>query len=516
MKDLPLLQQKEDNPLKYLFCIGIIYLTFLMFPQHIGLDLIIAVLCTLLFIVRPLWGVFFIIAVHPVMSCSFEVFCTAGQPVEIISNANIPHGDNLISPIFMPWSVYPFQITAFLILPSFIFHCRPFSLQYTNSSYQKIIYTTLFFFFIWGMIIAQQATYPYRSFWGLSRFGCIIIIICYLVRFIDRVDIVRKVMVVYSCSALLISLSAYYSTYNGFENISSIFNDYGVTIFQRQALFNTVSSFNPEITGMLPGYGLAGKHEFSTFVVAGIFFSIYLFVTVKKQALSLFYIITVFTLYPSIFYAPCKLAIVGIIVGVLFATIVSPILRRQIAVIVLLLLALNIFGLAVSSYTRPEHQKLMSGATQNFKVVNDTSEFNDGIMGRIAIWKKTAQLIKQSNGIGIGPDMFNRNHNHAFNYPHGHNIFLTFIVEYGFPSIICIILSGILLGRQVFPIITTRLCTKNTTSLPLIPITMTFVAIFFEYNFDCFVWMPQLWIIASLMWISANIVYKNQTVLTNR
>ena len=259
---------------------------------------------------------------------------------------------------------------------------------------------------------------------------------------------------------------------------------------------------------MLPGFGLSAKHEFSTFIVAGFFFSTYLFITVKNKALYLFYLVASFTIFLSLFYGPSKLSLVGIIVAVLFVSIVCPSIRQHISLVIILLVFLNLFGLAASIYTRPLYLQIMEGSTQNIKVVNDDSEFELSLKGRIAIMKQAAQYIKQSNGMGIGPDMLS--HDPIFTHVHGHNILITLFAEYGFPSIICIFILGTLLVYRITPIITSQTCGQKTIFLMAIPMTASFLAILFEYSFDCFIWAPQLWILASLLWISANIDNNNK------
>ncbi len=469
--------------------------------------------CILIFIYRPVWGVFFIIATHPVTTCSYDIAWSALQPVEIISAVNIPYGTRATSPLTSPFSAYPFQIAAFIMLPSLIIHCNPFSRQLQASKSLKIIYTTLSFFFIWGIIVSLYAPYPDKALFGLSRFLCITILISYVVRFVKDPTTLRKVLLTYCCAAILMSLLSFYSTYYGFEHNALLYSNHGFNIFQKQALFNTPSSYNPEVMSMLPGFGIAGKHEFSTYIATGIISSAYLFYTEKNRLLSLFYPLIILTLYTSLYYAPCKLSIVGILFGVLLVSFLSPLLRKHISIILLLMILLNIVALISSNYVRPDHTKKTAGATQHFKVVNNESEFEPGIQERVAIWRKAIKTIKQSYGLGIGPDMFNRsrNHNIAFSFPHAHNIVITLLTEYGFPAILCMIILGVVSIRHVLPIITSKTHLNNATHLPVITVAVCFLTNFFEYSFDCFVWIPQLWILGALMWVSVDIANKNTT-----
>ncbi len=510
MKSLIHLQEHKGKgtPITYLLYTGALYLLCLISPQDIRLNIIIALTCALIFIIRPLAGVFFLIAIHPVMSCSFDLFWTAGQPVEIITSTHIPQ-TKMMAPLTLPVSIYPFQIAAIIVLPSLFFHCRPFARQHTTS-YYNIIITTLFFFFIWGVLVSLQAEYPFKSLFGLSRFFSIAIIVGYLIKFIDKVDILRKVMIVYCCAAVCMCFFAYYSSYYAFENISSIYSDYGLNIIQRQSLFNSPGRFNSELIAMIPGFGLGGKHEFSLYIVAGIIFSIYLLVTEKNSMQAFCYLLMILLLYPFIYYAPCKLGILGMILGVIVVTLLSPALRKYLILIVLFLMLLNIYGLIASGYLRPEHTKKMAGVTQNFQVMNNSSEFEGGMNGRKAIWRGVVKTIKQSNGFGIGADMLNGKYNHkiAFFYPHGHNIFIGLLAEYGFPAMICAFFLGVLSIRQVSPVIRSQICLQNRELLVRLSILTCFFAMLFEYNFDCFVWIPQLWIMGTLLWIPGNIAVK--------
>lgn len=502
------LQNKKDNPFIYLFYVVTLHTLLLVFPQHIGFNLTLVLCCAILFIVRPLWGTFFIIAVYPVTSCSFDVFSSIGLPVELSSSLQVPHGDSPNSPLIHPTTVFPFQITSFVLLPSLIFHYRPFSSPAFPILRQKrFFYITLSFFFLWGIIISLHAVYPGKAFLGLSRFLSIIILIRYLIRSIDTSYIFRKILITYSVTAVSLSFFAYFGTYYGFEKTITILNDYGISILQKQSLINGSTAFTPEAQGMLPGFGIAAKHEFSTFAVTAFFASIYLFITEKKQSNSLWYIFASFTILLSLYYGPSKLSLAGIFVAVFLVITFCSSIRKNVAFIMLLLVALNISCFIVSGYTRPLHAQKMAGATQGLNVVNDDSEFSLSLKGRIAIMKQAAGNIKRSNGAGIGPDMLS--YDHVFTHVHGHNLFVTFSTEYGVPSIICLVILGTLLAQKIFPVLTSSTYIRNATSSSIIFLAAAVIAILFEYSFDCFVWAPQLWIASALLWIATDITTKN-------
>ncbi|MCI5158009.1 MAG: hypothetical protein D3906_06115 [Candidatus Electrothrix sp. AUS1_2] len=496
-------QERDNNPLKYLFFIWILYIAFLVFPQHIGLNIIIAIYCMLTFIVRPLWGVFFIIAVHPIMMCSFNVFLPVGLPIKIITSTEIPYGPSGIGACGSPFSVYPFQTASFMLLPALIFHSRTFYRQDTTKHYKKTFYITLSFFFTCGIITSLLALYPYKALLGLSRFASLTITIAYIVSFINDIYKLKKVMLTYCCAAIILSFFAYYGTYNGYEKVSIIWNNCGIIVRQMQGLTNGSSAFIAERQGMMPGFGLSGKHEFSTFLVTGFFCSIYLFITTKNKIHSIFYIVANITILQALFYGPSKLSLLGIVIGTLVVTIFNPSIRRYLALIVIVLVGLNILALMLSSYTRPPHTKRTASLSSNFKMVNDSSEFSTSFKGRIAKMKRAAKHIKLSYGLGIGSDMLQ--HDPIFTDVHGHNLFITLFAEYGLSSIICLFILGKLVGCRVAPIITSQTCMYNRISFVVVPVTASFFAILFEYNFDCFVWAPQLWITGALLWVSGHI-----------
>lgn len=509
IKSLSHLQEQESNPFKYLFCVSILYLLCLTYPQQIGWGLILALSCAILFIIRPLLGVFFIVAVHPMMSCSFEIFWTFGNPIESITSTQLPYGGFFLSPLTKPVTTYPFQILSLLLIPSLLFHCKPFSDKKSVSQYQKIIYTIIPFFFLYEIAVSLQSTYADKSLFFLSRFASILIIIIYLSHFITNGRILRSLMTLHCCAAVILALLAYYGTYYGFEKISYIWCDYGLTIIQKQSLFNGANSYNSDAMGMLPGSGLSAKHQLSIFLVEGIFFATYLLITAKNKAFSWFCISSILFFYTTLYYGPSKLSLVGIFISCILITVLYSRLRPYIAVIVLFVLLLNIFGLAASTYLRPRHAKITAGSTQNFKVVNDDSEFSMSLKGRLAIMRKAAKRILQSHGIGIGSGMLSRDP--LFPNIHGHNFFITLFAECGFPAVICALTLGILLFLRVKQAVQKWLHDYSIT--PVTVLTASFLAIFFEYSFDTFVWTPQLWVTGSLLWISTRItVNKNQPV----
>lgn len=509
MKAFPLSPKMEDTPWRYLLGVGLLFTLCLTLPQSIVLEVIIGVFCAALIVLRPIWGIFLIIAGHTIMSCTFELFWSAGYPIELISTTDVPWKDSDIWPLRAPLSLFPFQVVSFLLLPALIFHSKPISSQRKSSQEQRIIYTTVTFFFMWGIVVSSQAVYPDKALYGLSRFGSIAVIILYIIRFVDRPETLRKSMVIYCCAALIMSFLAYYATYKGFASVSYVWYDNGLAIAQKQALFNSASNFKPDTQGMLPGYGLAAKHEFSTFTVAGIVSSIYLLLTARSKGLSIFFFVTLLVLYSGLFYGPAKLGIGGLIGGTLLVTLFSPFLRRHASFVVVLLVALNIFSLVVSLQTRPEHAKKTAGAAQNFKVVNNDSEFDMSLKNRFAIMEDAAAHAEQSNGIGIGPEMLHRDP--IFGYPHGHNFVVTFLAEYGVPALVCVIVLGIVLVRRILPIVTSDTCFQNPLSLPVVPLLIGFIAMLVEYTFDCYVWMPQIWVLAGLLWVSTTL-YRNGVI----
>lgn len=500
-----------DGVCKYMLITSGVYGSCLFFPGYLWLNGIVAVCLIFLFIRWPGLGVVFIIAVHPVVSCSYDVIFSVGQPLDIVATFDMPHGHSQMAPRFVPLTIYPFQIASLLVFPSLIFHIRPVST--TISKNIKVILLLLSICFVYSFVLSFFSKYPDKSMFGLLRFISITILSCYLIRFVNKLISLRSILVVFCCSSVNASLLAYFSTYYGFNEVTLIYSGHGITFFQVQSLFNTPFNFNYEVSGLLPGFGIAGKHEFAMLIVTGLLASVYLMYISTNKSNFIFYLLAVLMLYPGLYYAPCKVGIVSVFFAIFIISIISSCLRKHIVSILLVVFFLNIYALVVSDYTRPEHMKNTAGMSQSFKVINNSSQFGTGLPGRITIWTQAIRIIKESYSLGIGPEMLNQrlNHDHAFAYPTAHNILLTFCAEYGMPVLICLLLLAKLTFQRVFCIIKCSASFRDNNALLVIIVTICFVAIAFEYMFDLSVWRPQLWILGTIMWISGGVAQSGQT-----
>ena len=480
------LQTKENNPVFYLLSATLIYAICLFYPQKIELEVLLAIICSLAFIARPEWGVFFIIAVHPIVMCQFTLFWEVGHPIEIIPSVKGPYIQTPMEQYTVP--LYLFQVASVMLLPALVFHHRPSLLQNSNIRYKKIIYITLTAFFIWGIITSLLARYPYIAFFSFSRFVSIGIIISYMIRFIQSTEEIRKAMIAYCCSAVILVFFAYYGTYYGFMEASTIWNNFGVTISQVQGLANGSIGFIAERQGMIPGFGLSAKHELSTFLAAAFFYSLYLWLTAKNKTYSTYYLVVSFAILLALFYGPSKLTLAGIIMATIVVALLNRFLRSHVLLIVLILACTMLFTFFAAKFTRPPYAKNMEMTSQSFKVVNSSSEFSNSFKGRLAKMRNAAKFIKSSYGVGIGADML---HYHPiFSDVHGHNLFITLFAEYGFPAVMSVLILGILLTCQVLPIITSQASVYDIGYLTSMPIIVSFIVILFEYSLDCNVWSP--------------------------
>lgn len=498
---------EEGSPVLYVVVSALIYLGLLFLPQSLFVNVLCWGMLAGLFIAVPKWGVLFAIICYPVMSCWYLLTWSADTPFYMVDMVNIPAVKISVSSIEKQVPVFQYQILSILLIPSLI--CWR-SANYKISNINRPIVIISLFFILWGVACSCLSEIPYKSLFGLSRFLSIILILLYILKYASNFSVLRSVMVVHSCSAVVLSLFAYYGTYFGFENIASIFADNNLKISHIQSLFNRSNSFLNETLGMLPGYGLCGKHEFSPYVAVGYFFAIYLAVTARKRWDRIFYFITCPVLLLGLYYGPSKLTILGVIVGVLLTIVIVPAARKHISFVLVFLIVTNVFALSVSSFVRPAHEQKVAGMTKQFAVINDSSEFNSlSFRGRLAIWRKSLDRAKKSYGIGIGPDALQRDL--VFNSPHGHNVFVTLLTEYGIVSLLCVVALGILLIRRVGSVLLVRHRYHDGRFLALFPMTAGFIVVFFEYSFDCFVWMPHLWISATLLWITAGLMQRKCT-----
>ncbi|OQX17021.1 MAG: hypothetical protein BWK76_10965 [Desulfobulbaceae bacterium A2] len=501
------ISEKDINPALYLASGALVYVFLLFSPQWLWFNVIILLFLATWFVVKPRQGVAFIVYCYPVMSCGYYMLWSIGMPYDFVVSLNVPEVETSVAPLENKVTFLQFQVVSMLLLPSILFYLRGFFFKVTVN--RTLIYI-LFFFFIWCLWVAYISRMPDKSIFGLSRFASVVILSLFITIFITNLADIRRLMVAHCCAALVLSFFAYYGTYYGFEDVSHIFIVRSLKIIQFQSLFNGANTFKADIQGMLPGFGLSGKHEFSTFVAAGFFFSLYLAVTTPRKSFRLFYFIACMVLFTDLFYAPSKLTIVGVIFGSLLTAVLIPGLRKNIAIIAFVIIAFLIVALTVSQFLRPPHEKKMSGMTRNFTVVNDSSEFSQkSFKARLAIMRQALDHAKKTHLLGIGPDMLQRDH--IFTHVHGHNLFITLLVEYGAPALLCVIILGILLVRRVTRLLLTPGRRFNPEFLALLSITSAFIAIFFEHNFDCFVWTPHLWIIGTLLWITAHIVYQKDS-----
>ncbi len=502
--------EKEINPAWYLASGASVYIIMLFSPQSLWFNVIYFFILATLIIVKPRQGVAFIIYCYPVMSCGYNLLWSLGMPYDFVVSLNVPEVKTSVAPLENKVTLFQFQVVSILFLPSIIFYIRTYFSRITVN--WKLVHL-LFFFFIWCSVVVCTSRMPDKSLFGLSRFASVLILSLYITFFVTNLAEIRRLMVAHCSAALLLSFFAYYGTYYGFNEVSHIFIVKSLKIIQFQSLFNGSNYFKADIQGMLPGFGLSGKHEFSTFVAAGFFFSLYLGATTPRKCFQFFYFIASLVLFTALFYAPSKLTIVGVIFGTLLTAILTPRLRKNIAIITFAVIAFLGFSLTVSQFLRPPHAKKMSSMTRNFTVINDSSEFSQtSFKARLAIMRQALDKAKKSECLGIGPDMLQRDD--IFTQVHGHNLFITLLVEYGLPALLCVVVIGILLVRRVARVLLTPVRRFDPEFLALLSITSAFIAIFFEYNFDCFVWQPHIWIIGTLLWITAHIVYQKDTSQT--
>lgn len=491
------------TPWRLLIIITTLYLTILFIPPQVVFTCFLLITLSIVFLFQPFWGVIFCIIIYPVMSCHIDIFAPVGLPIILPKAVEGPFSTLHMSPMVNPYKMYPYQVAALVLLPTLLLNLQAPSTLHNISWYRRVIIFTLAIFFSWGMITVFLSRYPHQAFPGLVRYACLAVIAVYFNMFIKNFSQLRSIFITYCCVGIILAAFGYIGTYYGFEQQSYIWYGKYMTIIQSQALHNLPNLFSSLTQGMLPGSGLLAKHELSTFIVAAIFSTLFLVITSTEKTHILLYSLSIPFFFITLFYGPSKLSLAGIVLGTMVVTCLCPALRRHIFIIIIFLVSLNIAGLLVSGYTRPKHTQQTTSMSENLKVVNDDSEFSMSLVGRFAIMRDTIAIIKKSHGVGIGPDMLTRDH--IFTYPHGHNFFLTILAECGVPALICVLILLIALLKIIYPVLLSIDYLQDKRQLAFIAMTASFIAIFFEYNFDLFSWDPQLWVSGILLAITTNL-----------
>lgn len=357
----------------------------------------------------------------------------------------------------------------------------------------------LFFaaFVVWSTFTVFWSAYLDRALFGWFRFNCLFITMSFLVIYLDSYDKFVRLMTFYCCVAALFAFMAIYATYYAFLINYILLVTPNVSLSAQISLFNQTGGIFTPIVGMVVGYGLSSKHELAMFLLCGVGFALFLIKHYKSTWIKSVLVFLILLFETVIYQIFVKLSIISSFFVLVFICMVVSSWRKSIIVILACFVCLNVIALSCSQILRPFHMKNTESTVRKIKKASAESEYQSGSFSlRMRYWKRAIERIRESNGMGNGPDSLWRDVSCS---PHAHNIVLTMAAEYGIPSVIFILGALFFIAKETYYQVFTRSKVNNNMWLLKIVLVATTLCALFEYFFDVFIWWQQLWYMLGLL-----------------
>lgn len=357
----------------------------------------------------------------------------------------------------------------------------------------------LFFaaFVVWSTFTVFWSAYLDRALFGWFRFNCLFITMSFLVIYLDSYDKFVRLMTFYCCVAALFAFMAIYATYYAFLINYILLVTPNVSLSAQISLFNQTGGIFTPIVGMVVGYGLSSKHELAMFLLCGVGFALFLIKHYKSTWIKSVLVFLILLFETVIYQIFVKLSIISSFFVLVFICMVVSSWRKSIIVILACFVCLNVIALSCSQILRPFHMKNTESTVRKIKKASAESEYQSGSFSlRMRYWKRAIERIRESNGMGNGPDSLWRDVSCS---PHAHNIVLTMAAEYGIPSVIFILGALFFIAKETYYQVFTRSKVNDNRWLLKIVLVATTLCALFEYFFDVFIWWQQLWYMLGLL-----------------
>ncbi len=466
---------------------------------------------------RPVVGVFFLTVLMPIQSVFFLILALWSTPASfnnyLLNVVDMNHLNNFVGHFF-PIKVYPFEIIAFLLIPSWLYLSLVVNKRQKNgfstgrvSKFIHLERWLVYFiiaFEIWALFSLTWVPYVEGSFYGLVRFSCNFLIIVFLISALKSYQSLVQVFTVFFIFAVILGIIAAISTFKGFDAFLPFFGNEKVSIQLYLSVFDKAAGFDRQTLGMMTGHGLTGKHELGMYLITAIFFTPVLVRQYKSTAARALIVICSLFLLAVIFRGPMKTIILGSFLVTMTMVWFLPQIRKSFLLVMVVLIAVNIFGFVCSGAMRAQYKTKMGQTTGNIKNYNSKSRYSLGTMAfRFGAWEETFTKIVEDKALGAGAENLNRDQ--TFNYVHSHNLILNLTYDYGLPGFIFVALFIVNLLLFGWKMVASRARPPTDLWWAQICILGATFTCLLDYMVDCWIWDPQLYYLLGLFWAVSRI-----------
>ena len=434
-----------------------------------------------LFLVRPLTGAFLATLVHPVGSIKAMIRVGFSRPMD----------------------VYLFEALDLLLLLVLIVRAvanrdRTGGAGWKLSAEERWIWFFFAAFVAWtgfGLVRSGNLT---RDLFGMVRLDCNFVLMLFVARYLNDYRTCIRLLTWYCGVAFVFCSAALYASYYAAYSRDYLHVAPDWSIATEASLFNTSAGFNAAIVGLVPGFGLCGKHELGMLLSAAVVFSLLLLRHYRDRRVRFLLVLCILLFETIIYQAFIKLSIVGtfLILGTLCVAIAP--WRRWVVPIMVGLIALNLTGFFAARAVEPSHTQKVESTAGVLRKTASRSRFQFGsIAQRADLWSRSFGRIVSSRGLGNGPDSLS--YDLPFNSPIAHNWVLNFMADYGVVPALFVVaaLLGVLV--RAYRRLSGQVRVRDSVWLLQLGCSLTVISALFEYSLDCFLWWPHLWFMIGLL-----------------
>jgi len=355
-------------------------------------------------------------------------------------------------------------------------------------------------FVFWSFFTVFWLDHLDRTLFGWFKFNCLFIFILFMAIYLDSYDKFVRLMTFYCCVSVMLAIAAIYSTYHIFLiNYALLVTSY-FSLSVQVSLFNQPGSAYTFLKGMIIGTGLSSKQELAMFLMGGVVFALFLIRHYKSIWIRCIFLLLILFFETVIYQGFVKLSILGSFIVLIFITITVSPWRKSMILVLTCFILLNVTAFTFSQILIPKHMKNREATGMKIKMESGGSEYQPSSFPlRLRYWESAIEKIRESHGLGDGPDSTNWD---IRTTPNANNIVLTIVAEYGVPGIFFILAAFFFIARDNYYQIFKRVQVNNTVWLLKLSLVINTALALFQYNFDLFIWWPQLWFMVGLLWAS--------------
>lgn len=460
---------------------GLAAVTILTAPPLLAALTILVCSVVVLILVRPMTGIILMTLVHPVGSLKAMIRIGSSRTMD----------------------VYLFEALDLLLLLVLVLRAvanrdRTKGAGWTLEPEERWIWFFLTAFVAWTGFWLVRSENLARDLFGLVRLESNFALVLFLPRYLGDYRACIRVLSWYCGVAVVFCGAALYSSYYAVYS-----RDYwsvapGWSIATETTLFNTAAGFNASVVGMVPGFGLSGKHELGMLLSAAVVFALLLLRHYRDRRVRFLLVLCILLFETIIYQAFIKLSIAGtfLILGTLCVAIAP--WRKWVVPIMIGLIALNIMGFYAARLVEPSHTQKVESTAGVLKKTASRSRYQYGsIAQRADLWRRSFARVVSGHGLGNGPDSLS--YDLSFNSPIAHNWVLNFMVDYGIVPAVLIVAAILGIARRAYRRLSGRVRVRDGVWLLQLGCCFTVVSALFEYSLDCFLWWPHLWFMIGLL-----------------